>query len=66
MYSFSESYGFFRTAGDALPAMDAFVIAHLPDIHFAGTDTGIAMGAFCPVHFHTEEGDGIEKGIDRA
>ena len=57
-------YRIYGAFADAIPAVDAFPVGNLAYVHFAGTDTGVAMGALLLIHLHSEKGYGIEKGID--
>ena len=45
----------------ALSAVDAFMIAHMCDIHPALCDTGIASGALILINGNTKESDGIKQ-----
>ena len=51
---------------DAHAALDALAVAHFRNVHGAGFDAGVAVGAKGLIHADAEEGDRVKEGIDGA
>ena len=49
----------------AFPALDAFHVPHMPDIHLTGVHAQFAVRTHVMVHLHSQQGYRGKEGIDR-